>query len=194
MSKEIWADVRGFEGLYQVSNRGGVRAVNYNHTGKPKHLKLAVNRAGYLCAYLYKADKVHCVRVHRMVAQAFIPNPEGKPQVNHIDFNRVNNSVENLEWCTASENIIHSYTNSHRKIPRGAEHHFFGVCRGANPTAKKVVQLDASGTVVKVWDCMTSVCDELGIQLSAICAVCKNKRKTAGGYKWKYYEEMVVSK
>lgn len=107
--KEIWKDIPGYEGLYQVSNMGRVKSLNFNRSGLPRILKTK-NRQGYPRVILWKSGKRHEVCVHRLVAQAFIPNPENKPFVNHKDGNRRNNHVDNLEWCTAQENAIHSVT------------------------------------------------------------------------------------
>ena len=108
--KVEWKLIEGFDGIYSVSNYGEVRN---NKTGKL--MKPRKNETGYLRINLTKNGKPKCMRVHRLVAQAFIPNPENKIQVNHIDFNRENNCVSNLEWVTNQENTQYSVCN--RKLP-----------------------------------------------------------------------------
>ncbi len=118
MIQELWKDVKGYEGLYKVSNLGRVRSIERYvrsdrnpKTGlrliKPKILKAWDNGNGYMVVTISVNKKRKNKYVHRLVAEAFIPNPENKPQVNHIDNNRSNNIISNLEWCTASENSIH---------------------------------------------------------------------------------------
>ena len=110
---EIWKDIEGYEGLYQVSNLGRVKSI-YGWCGnrfvkRTKILKLKINNKGYTKVYLYKNKKSKMFFVHRLVAMAFVPNPNNLPQVNHKDGNKLNNSIGNLEWCTCSENIKHAY-------------------------------------------------------------------------------------
>lgn len=109
MSKEIWKDIPGYEGRYQVSNLGRVKSLDYWRTGKAQIMK-AKNHAGYCRVVLWKDGKAKEICVHRLVSLVFIPNPENKPYVNHIDGDRRNNKTENLEWVTAQENTIHSVT------------------------------------------------------------------------------------
>lgn len=119
---EIWKDVVGYEGLYQVSNLGRIKALCVEkYRGKYKHrrpeslLRPKTHRDGYMCATLCNNKINRMFQMHRLVATAFIPNPENKPQVNHIDGNKANNQVENLEWVTAAENTRHSYANGLQK-------------------------------------------------------------------------------
>ena len=94
----IWKDIKGYEGLYEVSNTGYIKSLQFK---KPFIKKFNKNHQGYLSVSLYKDNENKLVKVHRVVAEAFIPNPENKPQVNHKDGNKANNCVENLEWVTA---------------------------------------------------------------------------------------------
>lgn len=108
MDKEVWRWVVGYEGLYMVSTTGRLMAVPHaNKDGL--EMKPATTNRGYLAVSLYKDGLYKKFGVHRLVAQAFIPNPNNMPQVNHIDGNKLNNNADNLEWCTASENIRHKY-------------------------------------------------------------------------------------
>lgn len=118
--KEIWKDIRGYDGLYEISNLGYVRRKEHIDTKcrqgyrvfKTRDLKSWHNYKGYLKVSLSKNNNSHEKFVHRLVAEAFIPNPLMLPQVNHIDGNKDNNCVDNLEWCTCKENIKHSYENN----------------------------------------------------------------------------------
>lgn len=114
---EIWRDIKNYEDLYQVSNFG--RAKSFK-SGKPKIFSLCNNNCGYVQVRLYKDGGKEFLTVHRLVAEAFIPNPDGKPFVNHKNGNKTDNRVENLEWVTVSENLFHAYriglTNGRRKL------------------------------------------------------------------------------
>ena len=115
---EEWRDVEGYEGLYQVSNMGRIRSLRY---GRTYIVKNQHNDRGYCYISLHKNGKGKHYFVHILVAKAFIANPEGKKQVNHIDANKSNNCVENLEWVTQEENLQHAYKNGLIKI--GSSHH-----------------------------------------------------------------------
>ena len=185
MNKEIWKDVVGYEGLYQVSNFGRVKSlskfVNNNpksksigYYTKEKLLKYFDNAKGYKLVKLYKNDENYTKKVHRLVAQTFIPNPNNLPQVNHIDGNKENNYVNNLEWCTNKENAIHAVKNNLRKKLIGKD----------NKLSKKVNQYDLCGNFIKQWDSVTEAQNTLKIR--NISTVCYGKRNNAGGYIWKY--------
>lgn len=122
---EIWKDIEGFEGLYQVSNMGKIKSCerfvkhsrnpNFFRSIKEKLLKQTIGRKGYLVVNLSKDGEHDCKRVSRLVAIAFVPNPDNKPEVNHKDGDKLNNNDWNLEWNTTSENIQHAYDNGLKK-------------------------------------------------------------------------------
>jgi hypothetical protein len=116
--KEIWKDIKGYIGNYQVSNLGRIRSLNrksWNGTGwfikKGQIIKLQKSNSNYSCVLLWNNNKRKNFWVHKLVALHFIPNPEDKPEVNHKDGNKQNNNINNLEWCTRSENRSHAWKN-----------------------------------------------------------------------------------
>ena len=102
---ELWKDIPEYEGLYQISNLGNIKNINYRNTKKERKMKCHINKNGYVYAVLRKNKMSKTYLVHRLVAKVFIPNPENKICVNHIDCNRHNNNINNLEWYTHKENI-----------------------------------------------------------------------------------------
>ena len=127
MQEEIWRDINSYEGLYQVSNLGNVKRVKAIITDvaqgsirqrefSSRVLKQSVAGCGYLSVKLSKDGKVHRFNVHKLVAQAFIPNPDNLPEINHKDENKLNNCVDNLEWCTSMYNA--NYGNRNNLISR----------------------------------------------------------------------------
>ena len=116
--KEIWRDIKGYEGLYQVSNTGKIKSLSRTYfklgklaTYKEKELKIVKQKTGYCTVNLYKNSFLKVMLVHRLVAETFIKHPKNKNVVNHIDYNKENNCVENLEWTTQQENLAHSKNN-----------------------------------------------------------------------------------
>ena len=167
---EIWRDIDGYEGLYQVSNKGRVKSLKW---GKERILKPHDNGIGYLRVALRKESSLKFIIIHRLVAQAFIPNLENKPQVNHKDENKKNNCVENLEWATAKENSNHGTRNE----------------RVGDSRSKPILQYSKSGEFIREWKSAAEVERVLRINNSDIIACCRGKRKSAGGFVWKYKEK-----
>jgi hypothetical protein len=180
-----WRPVVGFEGLYEVSNCGQLKSLNYNHTKKEGILKLYTKHLGYKAVSLVK-DKSHYTKaIHRLVAEAFIPNPYNKPEVNHIDSNPSNNHLSNLEWVTKSENAIHGFRFGNRK-----NHLPIPPKRGKSPEAKPVYQFTLDGVLIRKWDCITDAYDGKA-KASHIGACCKGIRFKALGYRWSFTETLV---
>lgn len=138
--------------------------------GREIILKQTKSKYGYLTVGLYKKCKHKVFRVNRLVAEAFIPNPENKPEVNHKDTNKENNHVSNLEWNTRSENQIHAYENKLQI-----------------PITKKILQYDLQGNFIKEWESQAEARRQLKIIHITDC--CKGKRNKAGGYIWRYKKE-----
>lgn len=200
LPKQIWKDIEGYEGKYQVSNTGKVRSLNYRRTGKTKMLKQDTNNLGYKLTVLYKNHKSKTYLVHRLVALAFISNPLNLPQVNHIDENKTNNAVWNLEWCTPKYNS--NYGTRLERCSKGlrgknkGKHHtdetkrkISEAMKGQNhPNSKPILMFTLDGVFIRRFNCVADANEYLGkprnIDNISICA--RGKNKTAYGYIWKY--------
>lgn len=176
---EEWKDVASYEGLYQVSSLGRVKSLTYSNQYKRfnrnKILKLTTNRKGYMCVGIGYNPRRTCV-VHRLVAEAFIPNPNNYPQVNHIDGNKKNNCVENLEWCDNDFNMNHAKIN--------------GLLNSrTNKLKKQIEQYSLNDEFISKWASAKDVYQTLKISSSHIRECCRGERKTAGGFKWRNADE-----
>lgn len=158
---EFWKPIIGYEGLYEVSNLGRVKSLNYNNTNQEGMLKPSYQSDGYLNITLCKFGKAKRYRIHRLVAEAFIPNPNNYPEVNHIDENKLNNCVENLEWCDRQYNQDYSLS-------------------------KQVGQYDLNGNLIKVYKSTREAERQTGYLSGVISYCCIGKIRTAYGYIWKY--------
>ena len=188
--QEEWKNIIDYEGLYQVSNLGRVKSLNYKHTGREKILKSSVDKIGYMYVGLCKNGKRKHYLVHRLVAEVFISNPNNLAQVNHKDENKHNNCVENLEWCDAKYNINYG-TATERRRKTNTNHPSY---------SKVVLQYDLNGNFIKEWPSTMEVQRQLGIRISHISECCKGgyfckKRNKwvnvsqAYGFKWAYKKE-----
>lgn len=171
--KEIWKDIAGFEGLYQVSSFGRVKSFY----GKKEHILRPGNqRNNYLFVILCKDGKRKSYLVHRLVANAFIPNPNKLPVINHLDENKQNNFVSNIEWCS------YSYNNSYNdKAKKAAAKLINGPC------SKKVGQYSHAGKLIKIWPSIHEAARQ-GFNHGHIWSCCQGRLKTHAGFKWRYIE------
>lgn len=165
--REIWKSVKGYEGLYEVSNTGNVKSLSKN-----KILNPCLHKKGYMFVTLTKNKKTKHKYVHRLVADAFIENKLLKTQVNHIDGNKTNNKVENLEWCTDEENTKHAYESGLREMK---------VC-------VEVEMFSCEGEIISKFNSMSEASRKTGINMGNISRCCNGHCKTAGGYVWKKVE------
>ena len=173
--KEIWKDILGYEGLYQVSNYGRIKSFNYRNTGKEKMLSLKPNKNGYIRIGLTKDGKRKMFQVHQLVAQTFLENPNNYSQINHKDENKINNNAENLEWCTPKYNS--NYGTRNERASKTLSTNIKGKHKGKlNPNAKKVVCI----TTGEMFDCIKHASEKFNTTYSNIIACCTGKTKTAG--------------
>lgn len=176
--KELFKEVVGYEGKYAVSNLGNVMSLNYLNTKKSKLLTPIKHHGGYLIVHLGE-NKIKMI--HTLVAEAFIPNPEGKRFVNHIDGNKHNNSVSNLEWVTSKENMNHAIRTGLRNP------HFNNAAFGSdNANSVHVLQYTKDGKLVKKWDCISDAARHFNCNPSTISNCMSGKLKTAHGFVWRH--------
>ncbi len=194
--EEIWKSIKNYEGLYEVSNLGRVRSldrVTITTNGKTvpfkgKILKTIKHKNGYLKVNLNKDKKQKTHLVHRLVAEAFIPNPNNKKYIDHINTIRDDNRVDNLRWVTASENQYNDLTTINKKKYSGDKCYWYGVVGENNPFSIKVVQLSKEGELIKIWDCIN---DTKKCGYSHVWECCNGKRNMDKGYRWMYYEDYI---
>ena len=175
---EHWVSIEDFEGLYEVSNLGNIRSLDRDilckngivHHITGKVLDTSSYKENYKQASLYKDRKYYHRYVHRLVAEAFIPNPENLPQVNHKDEDKTNNCVSNLEWITPKDNCNYGTRNERQ----GLGH------------SKPIQQYDLEGNFIKEWESAAEVEKVLGFNHSNISKCCLRRYNVAYNYKWKF--------
>ena len=172
MNNEVWKDIAGYDGLYQVSNLGRVRSLKF---GKVKILKLGKVRNRYIQVGLYKNRERKMCKVHRLVGQAFLLNPNNLPEINHRDEDKTNNRVENLEWCDRKYNNNFGTHNQRvaEKMTNGK-------------LSKTVLQFTLEGNFVKEWKSTRDVQRNLGYSQGNISSCCTGRYNSANGFVWRY--------
>lgn len=169
MEAEIWKDIPNYEGIYKVSNRGRIMSLKDNDI-----IRKQGTLKGYKIISLFKNGICRMYRVHRLVAQAFIPNPENKPCIDHIDGNRANNDVSNLRWVTVKENQNNPVTKTK----------FFN--RKVKPHHEKPILQIKGGKIIARYKSIHDAAKKLNITATNICAVCKGREKSYKGFIWAY--------
>ena len=178
--RETWKDIKDFEGIYQISTLGRVkrnkRKTRDGRNLKEKYMRPYTDWNGYFKVTLTNKKVTKHFFVHRLVANAFIPNPNDLSQINHKDENKQNNCVDNLEWCTRLYNMNYGSTQEKK----------------AKKSRKQVNQYDLNGIFIKKWNSIKEASNSLGINHANISSCCKNKygRRSSGGFMWKYVKEV----
>lgn len=173
--QEIWKDIQGYEGLYQISNFGRVK------NSKDFIMRQKASKDGYIRIQLYKDKKYVVKYVHILVASAFIPNTNHKSEVNHIDADKSNNNVNNLEWVTRSENHHHAVRMGLKPICPT-----IGKYGKDNPCVKPIYQYDLNGKFLKKWDCREDAANYYHCTKNSISRCMNGVRKSCKGYIWKH--------
>ena len=154
---------------FEVSNLGRIKSLNYRRTGKAELMTPSENTDGYFKVNLRKNGENKTCYVHRLIAQTFIPNPENKPEINHIDEDKTNNRVDNLEWKWHKDNINHGTHNE----------------RSAKARSKPVLQFSLTGDFIREWS-STMECGRNGFNQGAVAACCRGKLLQYKGFLWMY--------
>lgn len=169
-NSEVWKPITDYENLYLVSDHGNVFGVK-----RGKCLRKRLSPKGYPQVNLSKDGKLHTFRVHRLVATHFVPNPYNLPEVNHIDEDKCNNKVSNLEWCDRAYNV--TYGN--------------GMDKRLNSVRKPVVQFSkTNGEPLAAYESASQAQRTTGIRSVSISECCRGIRKSAGGFKWQFAKEV----
>ena len=197
--EEIWKDIKDYEGLYQISNFGRVKSLKRKVKNKngyriveEKILKNLINDMGYYTVNLRKDNQNNIKLIHRLIAENYISNKNNYPIINHIDGNKLNNNIDNLEWCTYSHNIKEAFKLGLNKYTykENFKHDYWKNKKGKEHSkSKSINQYDVEGNFIKEWESLTQASRELNINLIYISNVCRGKQRVAGGYKWKFKEE-----
>jgi hypothetical protein len=176
--EEIWKDIKGYEGIYQVSNLGRVYSLISKKVltvfKTDTYVKVNLKRKSY--------------NVHRLVSVAFIPNPKNKPQVNHIDGDKHNNKINNLEWVTAKENVEHAIKNGFIDNTKKA-HYGTG-----HPLSKKIYRYDLEGNFIDSWDYIRECAIKLSLSENQISRVINKENGSCGGFQFRKYKKDKINK
>ena len=166
-----------YEGLYKVSNFGRILSLNYNKTGKPELMTPRKRKDGYFQVNLRKNGEYKTCSLHRLVAQTFLPNPNNLPQVNHIDQDKTNNRVENLEWKSPKDNCNHGTRNE--RIAKANTN---------GKLSKKVLQFTLNGKLIREWPSIME-CERNGFDSGNVCKCCNGKLPHYKGFLWMYADD-----
>lgn len=197
---EEWKNIKGWENLYLISNYGRIKSLpkrknlknGYYFTTNEKILSCVYNKyRGYYAVELKTNNKKQKFYIHRLVAMHYIDNPLNKKEVNHIDMNRKNFNINNLEWCNHYENMHHSIKNGNFIRTEQWKNNLH---KSQEKTYKKVVGININdNTDIKIYEKLNGVSKD-GFRPGDVCRCCKNQRNMAGGYYWYYYDDIKINK
>ena len=176
-----FTDIKGYEGHYMINEQGDIYSLK-----RKKLMTPCLNTCGYYQVHLSKNGIMKMHRIHRLVAQTFIPNPYNLPQVNHKDENKLNNNVENLEWCTQTYNM--NYNDGQKRRAKSRNYEDISKKR-SNAQSKEITQYDYDGSIVAVWK-NAYVAEQHGYNRTMINQCCIGNKKSHKGYIWKYTNNM----
>ncbi len=180
--EEVWKSVLFFEGDYEISNLCRVRSLKNN---EPLILATSVNKKGYYYFTPSKNGKVYFRLIHRVIAEAFIPNPNGHKIVRHLNDIPGDNRIENLAWGTNLDNSNDGKRNGvYLYVPKGEKHHLYGKTGLDSNAGIPVLQIKLDGSIVKEWGSANEAANKLKISRGNINSCCRGVAKTAGGFKW----------
>lgn len=163
-----WKDIVGYEGLYRISSSGEVMSMPRKGAfSEPRLLKKKLDTHGYYVVDLFKNGAGKRMKVHRLVALAFIPNPENKATVNHKDGNTINNSIDNLEWASQLENNLHCINVLKKRF-------------------KPVASYNKDGSLIKQYESVSAAAKDVGAEKTNIVKACRHRTKSCAGFVWEY--------
>ena len=196
---EIWKDIKNYEGLYQISNLGRVKSLERKVKNKngyrvvnEKILKPILNNKGYYTYGLRKNSKLEQFLLHRLIGENFLENKNNYPCINHKDGNKLNNNIDNLEWCTYEHNVKEAFRlglNTYTFQKNFKHNYWIGKFGKEHNCSKSVLQYDMNENLINEWDSITNASRETNINYYSISNNCRGKQKQAGGFIWKFKEE-----
>lgn len=197
---ETWKQVKGYEGMYEISNLGRLKSVERkvkNKNGyrliKEKMLKPIKNNKGYYCYGLRNKTGLKMILLHRLLGEHFLDNKNNYPCINHKDGNKLNNHIDNLEWCCYKHNINEAYRlglNDYTYHDNFKHDYWKGKYGKEHNCSKPIFQYDKNGNFIKEWESITKASDETNINYCSISNNCRGKQKSAGGFVWMFKEEL----